>query len=243
MKKIVSAGAIGLLVAGLCSLPAAGQGVEEIRAKMIEAQGGEATFRGVKDMTAKGSLDIIQQGITGSLIVYKKEPNKRRSDIEVMGILITQSYDGSTGWYINPQMGTVEDMNEEQLTAIKRQAMPIISELEPDKYGISYKLLGKEDLEGKPHFVLEQSFDDGFTIKNYVDTETYLTTKSVFTGPGPLGYDVTTEQFSSDFRKVGDMVMAFKVVTFQDGEEYTNITLSEVVFNTSLEDSLFEKEK
>jgi outer membrane lipoprotein-sorting protein len=42
---------------------------------------------------------------------------------------------------------------------------------------------------------------------------------------------------------VGDMVMAFKVVTFQDGEEYTNITLSEVVFNTGLEDSLFEKEK
>ena len=73
MKKIVSAGAIGLLVAGMCSLPAAGQGAEEIRAKMIEVQGGDAAFRGVKDMTAKGTLDIVQQGLTGNLIVYKKD--------------------------------------------------------------------------------------------------------------------------------------------------------------------------
>lgn len=243
MKKIWILGAVGLITAGLCSLPAAGQSVEDIRAKMIEAQGGEAAYRAIKDMTIKGTIDIIQQGLSGDITVYKKEPDKRRSDVELMGMLITQAYNGSIGWYFNPQTATVEDMNEEQLTAIKRQSMPIISGIEPEKYGISFKLLDKEDLDGKPHFVLEQSHTDGFLIKHYVDAETYLTTKSVFTGPGPLGVDVTTEQVSSDFKKVGDLIMAFSVINYQDGEEYTKIVLSEVTLNTGLEDSLFEKDK
>ena len=243
MKKFWILGVTGLLVFGLCSLPASGQSIGDIRAKMVEVQGGEAAFRAVKDMTIKGTIDIVQQGLSGDITVYKKEPDKRRSDIELMGMLITQAYNGSIGWFLNLQTGTVEDMNEDQLTAIKRQAMPIISSLEPEKYGISYKLLGKEDLDGKPHFILEQSHTDGFLIKQYVDAETYLTTKSVSTGPGPLGMDVTSEQFSSDYRKVGDMIMAFSVVSFQDGEEYTKVVLTEVTVNTGLEDSLFEKEE
>lgn len=243
MKKLCMTGTLGLLLVSTLCLPAAGQSVDEIRAKMIEAQGGEAAFRSVKDMTIKGTIDIVQQGLSGAITVYKKEPNKRRSDIELMGMLITQAYNGEIGWFFNPQTGAVEDMNEEQVTAIKRQSQPIVSGLEPEKYGISYKLLDNEDVEGKTHFVLEQSHSDGLVIKLYVDADTFLTTKTVFTGPGPLGYDVTTEQFSSDFRKAGDLLMAFSNVSYQDGEEYTKIVLSEVIINSGLEDDLFEKDK
>lgn len=40
-------------------------------------------------MTVKGTLEIIQQGLDAEITVYKKEPDKRREDIEVMGMLIT----------------------------------------------------------------------------------------------------------------------------------------------------------
>lgn len=243
MKKIWTAGAIGMLAFSLLSLPVSGQTVEEIRTKMIKAQGGESIYRAVKDMTIKGTIDIVQQGLSGNITVYKKEPDKRRSDIELMGMLITQAYDGSIAWFINPQTGMVEEMNEEQTTAIKRQAMPIVAAIEPDKYGITYKLLGKEDLDGKSYYVIEQSLTDGFLVKQYVDADTYLTYKTVYTGTGPMGTEVTTEQISSDYRETGGMIMAFSVVSYQDGEEYTSIKLSEVTFNTGLEDSLFIMEK
>ena len=41
---------------------------------------------------------------------------------------------------------------------------------------------------------------------------------------------------------VGGVVMAHSITSYQDGEEYTIITFSEVKFNTGLEDTLFEME-
>ena len=39
-------------------------------------------------------MEIIQFAMTAALTIYQKEPNKMRMDIDVMGMLITQAYDG-----------------------------------------------------------------------------------------------------------------------------------------------------
>ncbi|MFC2165548.1 hypothetical protein ACFLT2_11205, partial [Acidobacteriota bacterium] len=189
-----------------------------------------------------GDLEIVQQGLSGTMTIYKKEPDKRRADIEIMGMMITQAYDGQMAWFKNPQTGSSEEVTGDQADILKRQALPSAAALDPEKYGIKWAYKGKETVDDKDCFVLEQALSDGFTITHYVDSKTYLTYKSKSMITNQMGVEVEMEQIYSDFKKVGGVVMAHSVTSYQDGEEYTTISFSDVKFNTGLEDSLFEME-
>ena len=243
MKKIFVRGFLTFALLVLLFSPAPGQTVDEVLKKMIEAQGGPEVFKSIKDMTATGSINLTQQGMSGLLTVYKKEPDKRRVDVEMMGMLITQSYDGRVAWWTNPQTGSTEELSGQKADDLKRQALPIIANLEPTKYGLSYVLKGKEAVEGKEYFIIEESFLDGLRVTLYVDPETYLTSKSKAKIPGAGGAEIEIEQVSSDFRKEGEMMIAHAIITYQNGAEYSQITIKEAKFNTGLEDSLFVMSK
>jgi len=240
MRKTFSVGLIGLFLMCLVASPGLGQTADEVRAKMIKAMGGEEVLKSIKDLTISGTAELTMQGLSGVITVYKKEPNKRRLDFEVMGMVITQAYNGETAWMVNPQTGAVEDMPEQGAAEWKRESMPLDSLLDPQKYGITFAYKGKEQVEGRDHFVLEQTYPDGFKATIYCDSQTYLITKSRASVTGPMG-DVEVEQYSSDYKKVNGLTMAHSSVQYRDGEENLKFTIEEVKINTGLEDSLFEK--
>jgi len=240
MKKTFSLGLMTVFLLSSAALPGLSQSADEVRGKMIEAMGGAKALKKVQDMTITGTAELTMQGLSGTITLYKKEPDKRRLDIEIMGMIITQAYDGETAWMVNPQTGAVEDMPEQEAAEWKRESMPIDSLLNPEKYGVTFTYKGKEQVEGKDHFVLEQTYPDGFKATIYCDSQTYLVTKSKSMTTGPMG-DVEVEQNSSDYKKVNGITMSYSFVQYRDGEEYLNFTVQEVKFNTGLEDSLFEK--
>ena len=92
----------------------------------------------------------------------------------------------------------------------------------------------------KDYFVIELTYPDGFKATLYVDTETYLTYKTTAKTMGPMGYEVQSEQFTSDYKKVDGMIIAHSMVTFVEGEEFSKITFTSAKFNTGLEDSFFK---
>jgi outer membrane lipoprotein-sorting protein len=239
IKKRVLTKVLCLAALGVVLSPVRGQTLNEILKKMVQTQGGPETLKSIKDMTLAGSIDIVQQGLTGSLTIYKKEPDKRRTDIEVMGMLITQAYDGKTAWWINPQTGSTEELSGRQADDLKRQALPAVANLEPSRYGLSFNLKGRETVEGKEYLVVEEVFPDGLKAALYVDPATYLTERMRANVTGETGAEVQIEQIMSDFKKEGNMTMAHSIVTYQNGAEYTRISISSVKFNTGLEDSLF----
>jgi outer membrane lipoprotein-sorting protein len=242
MRKICSLGLMTVFLLSSAALHGLSQTADEVRAKMIEAMGGEEVLKKGQDITISGTAELTMQGLSGMITIYKKEPNKRRLDFEVMGMIITQAYDGETGWMINPQTGAVEDMPEQMAAEWRRESMPIDSLLNPQKYGVTYTYKGKEQVEGRDHFVLEQTYPDGFQATIYLDSQTYLITKSMAMVPGQMG-DVEVEQFNSDYKKVSGLTMAHSSVQYRDGEEFLKLTIEEVKVNTGLEDSLFEREK
>jgi outer membrane lipoprotein-sorting protein len=242
MKRIILLCVLVFFVSSVIVAYGHSQTIEEIRAKMIEAQGGKSALESIKDRTMTGDIEIVQQGLSGTLTIYKKEPDKRRADIEIMGMVITQAYDGQMAWFTNPQTGSSEEVTGDQADIMKRQALPSAASLNPGKYGIKWAYKGKETVDGKDCFVLEQTFDDGLTVTHYVDSKTHLTYKSRSMMTNQMGVEVETEQVYSDFKKVGGVVMAHSITSYQDGEEYTVISFSEVRFNTGLEDSLFKME-
>jgi len=243
MKKIIRWTSFALLALIVLRPPALGQTAEDILAKMIDAQGGRENLAKIKDTTMTGTMEMIQMGITGSMTMYHKEPNMMRIDAEFMGMVITQAFDGETGWWINPQTGSVEDIPEGRVEDIKRQAYSMGNDalLHPEKYGITYSLKGKETVDGKECFVLEQVFSDGFKATLYVDAGTHLIAKTIARTTNEMGVEVEAESFYGDYRKVEGMMVPFSLKVLQDGEEAMNMTFSEVSFNTGLEDSLFKR--
>jgi outer membrane lipoprotein-sorting protein len=240
MKKVRSTFLLSFFLVALMTSPGFGQTAKEIIKKMIDVQGGKEVFESIKDMTLSGTLEMVQQGLSGSLTVYKKEPDKTRRDIEIMGMTITQAYDGETAWGVNPQTGNTEEMEEQQAAEMKRESFPIVSMLYPEKYGFSFDYKGKEKIEDKDYFVIEQTYPDGFKATLYVDAETYLSYKAKVKTMGPMGYEVEVEQFTSDYKKVDGMIIAHSMISFIEGEEYIKVTVTGVKFNTGLEDSLFK---
>jgi hypothetical protein len=215
----------------------------QVLEKMIEAMGGRKVLRAVNDMTATGNLEIVMQGMAGSATLYTKTPQKFRMDIELMGMLITQAYDGEIGWFINPQSGAVEELTGEQLVQMKRQALGDSVYLEPEKHGIVYTHQGQEKLEDTAYDVLRMVYADGYEVTLYIDAQTHLVHKTKSLQPNMMtGAESLMESYTTDYRKIEGMMAAFNITQYMDGEEFMIITLDEVKFNTGLDDSLFAKQ-
>ena len=84
------------------ALPPARQIVD----KFVAAIGGEAAYRAVTSMRARGEMRIAAQGIRGDLEVYSARPAKALYRVTVPGVgKIEQGYDGKTAWTVSPVTG------------------------------------------------------------------------------------------------------------------------------------------
>jgi len=239
MKKIVSLSLLSVFLFGLMASQGFGQKATDILEKMIEASGGRKLLSSVKDTTMTGTLNIVMVGMSGSLTIYQKEPNKMRMEMEVGGMVMTTAYDGETAWWTNPQTGAIEELPADQEDEIIRMAYGNDILLNPDKHGVTYTLKESENIEGKDYFVLVQTFSDGYAQTMYIDSKTYLPYKTVAT-VNQMGVEAESETFLSDYRKIDGMMVSFSMRIFYDGEETMTMTFTEVKYNTGLDDSLFK---
>jgi outer membrane lipoprotein-sorting protein len=244
MKKTITVLAAGLMIAAVFQAQGYGQDAKGLLEKMIEAQGGRKVLSALKDATVSGNFEMIQQGMNATMTMYQKEPNMMRMDIEIMGMVITQAYDGQKAWYTNPQTGSTQEMDETMAKEFKRQAMGNDSLLNPEKYGITYAAKGTEKVGDKDCPVLEQTLSDGHKNTFYLDPATFLVLKTKTMASSPTGGgEVLTETMMGDYRKEGDALVAHTMTILQDGAEFARMTITKITYNSGLEDSLFQMGK
>ena len=178
------------------------------------------------------------------MTIYHKEPNMFRQDIEIMGMLITNAFDGEVGWMVNPQTGASEELPEERQDESKRGALSYGSAalLYPEKHGITYKLIGEETVDDVKCVAVEQTFSDGHAVTMYIDASTYLVHKTKQMATGQMGNEVETEVMFSEYKKVDGLPSPHLVTIMQDGEEFAIMSVSEIKYNSGLEDSHFKME-
>jgi len=244
MKRFFAWTTAVLILVSVAALPGYGQTAQDILKKMIDAQGGRKYLETVKDTTSSGTMELtMPMAMSGTFTTYTKEPNKYRMDMELMGMVITQAYDGQKAWFTNPQTGATEEMPEAQAKQFAHQAMGNDYLLNPQKYGVTYAAKPKVKLENKDYLVLEQTTADGQKITLYIDPATYLTYKTELMTIGQAGTDVKMEIYSSDFKKIGQSLVAHSMRILQDGAEFGKMTITKVTFNNNIEDSLFAMNK
>jgi len=122
MKKASTAGLLVLLALG-AAVPAEAQTAGEILERMIDAQGGRKVLGSLRDSILTGTVEMVSMGMNGGITITQKEPNKMRMDIEVMGTVISQAFDGEKAWFTNPQTGSAEEMTGRQAEDFKNQAL------------------------------------------------------------------------------------------------------------------------
>ncbi len=242
MKKVFSLCLLSFFLLSIMTSPGAAQKTSDIIEKWIKASGGRKVLEGIKDTTFSGLTKIIQMDLSGVVTFYHKEPNKLRQDLELMGMVMTSAFDGETAWQVNPQTGDTEELSDEYLEQAKREALGFgnSSILYPEKFGITFAYKGKEKIEDKDYIVLEQTFSDGKKTTFHIDPRTYLTYKTKGTALNQMGVEAEQEAFYSDYKKVDGVMFPHSVKIFQDGEEFIIFTVTEVSFNSGLNDSLFK---
>lgn len=242
MKKTLTICLLGLFLVGLSVAVGYGQTAKEILDKMIDAQGGRKVLAAIKDTTIAATIELAQQGMSGNLNIYQKEPDKMRMDIEIQNMVITQAFDGVKGWRTDPMSGATVEMSESETRDFKKQAMGNDSLLNPEKFGITFAFKGKEKIQDKEYLVLEQSYADGQKITMYLDPITYLTYKAK-AKVNQMGTEIDQETIFGDYRKEGDSMTAHTMTVFQSGTEAVKMTFAKFTFNTGIEDSLFKMSK
>jgi outer membrane lipoprotein-sorting protein len=243
MKKLLPCCLLCLFVLGLMAVPASSQNAGGILEKVIEAQGGRKILEGIKDMATDASMELIQMGMSGSGTMYTKEPNKMRLDMDFMGMVFTQAFDGENSWMINPQTGMAEDLPEELAEVMRHSSFGNAAFLDPAKYGIKYAFKGKERVEGKDYLVLDRVHEGGYTITIYIDPDTYLIYKMKQDSYDEMMMEIVEETFMTDYKDVGGVMTAHTLTIVRDGLEFGTMTVTGVKYNLGLEDSFFKKEE
>ena len=242
MRKILLFGSLSLLILGQ-GLPAAqSPTAAEILEKMIEANGGREALAAIKDMTITGEMEMVSMGMAGTMTMYHKEPGMLRQDMEIMGMAMTQAFDGEMAWYTNPQTQMAEEAPPEMGEYSKRGALEMGNSLllDPEKFGITYNAKGKETIEGREYFVLERAFADGVTTTLYVDSQTFYVYKQTQLSLDMMGGEVEQDIFFADYKEMDGIPYPTTMTIEQGGETFAIISVTAVTFNSGLEDSLFK---
>lgn len=239
MKKIDRLFFLCFFLIGILLTPSRSQTMDEIQKKMIQAQGGKTAIEKIKDMTVTGTIEVSQEGLRVPFTQYKKEPDKRRIEMKVMGNVQVQGFDGKKAWELDPLTGKAVEIPGEDALDIKRGSLALRWILAPEKYGISLVFKGREKIDSKYYLVLDQVFSDGGKAILYVDPETYLIFMIKSKILDEMMVEVETETFLSDYKSVKGYVMAHKMVSYLRGKEYMRIIYKKVKLNKRLTDQLF----
>ena len=161
-------------------------------------------------------------------------------DATVRGTVVTQAYDGQTGWMTNPITGLTEIMPEPMTEDFARSALGNDALLNPEKYGISYTSGGKETIDGKIYHILIQNFPSGFKVHLFIDAETFLMFKTENSSLNEVGEEIQIITLFSDYKNVNGIMLAHTFITYQDGKEFMKMVITEVQMNTGLDEALFK---
>ena len=239
MKKVIRASFSLVFLLVFCTAQGFSVSGKDLLKKMIKAQGGRKNMIKVKDSVVKGEVEFLTAGIKGTVTISRIEPNRRRIELDLAGTKIIQAYDGKTAWVVHPQYGPdPKEMPENFAKYFKRQSIGNDTLLNPKKYGITYNYRGREMINGKDCMIMETVRSDGSKSFYYLDPKTYLVVKTKTKSLNQLGKEVDAETYYSDYRMVDGLMVPFESFTFVDGKEYLKFKLSDVKYNTNVNEDI-----
>jgi hypothetical protein len=208
---------VGLALAALAARPASAQTADEIIARNTDAKGGLAKQKAVQSMRMIGRM-TVGPGIEAPVVLEVRRPKSMRIDISVQGVTITQAYDGTTGWMLNPMSGRTDPelAPPDALKSMEEQADidgPLIDYKEK---GHTVELLGKEKAEGTACYKLKVTLKNGVVCTYFIDAERFLEVR-VESRTMVRGIEQVSDTLTGDWRDVGGILIPHSIDSGQAG--------------------------
>ncbi len=237
MRKVLAAVALVLAVGA----PATAQTVDEIIAKNIAAKGGAEKLKAIKSVRLTGKMTLAP-GVEAPVVLELQRGGGMRLDITVQGMVISQGYDGTKAWLLNPLQGSKvpQEMSADDAKAAEEQADIDGPLIDYKAKGHKVELLGKEKVEGADAHKVKVSMKNGTIRTFYIDAEHFLEIKEE-SKRMQRGTEVEGDTIYGDYKEVGGMMFAHSI----DGGEKGNpqrqkIVVEKIEINVPLDASRFK---
>jgi hypothetical protein len=227
---------------------ASAQTADEIIEKSITALGGRAAHAKLNSRLTTGTIVFATPAgeISGTIEVLNAAPNKIRTlvkaDLSAVGagqLVVDQRFDGSAGYVLDTMQGN-RDITGNQLDNLRNGGFPHPF-LNYKDMGTTVKLAGKEKVGDRDAYVLVFDPTSGSAVRQYIDAETYLPTKSVIRVDVPqLGGELEQTNEYLDYKDVDGIKLPFQVKSTSSVQNF-NVTVTKVEHNTTVDQSLFSK--
>jgi hypothetical protein len=239
MKRLASIVVMGLVAASVLvaaqtpALPT----VDQVLDKYLAAMGGQAAFDKITSRTAKATIEIPDMGITGSMTMTEKAPNKSLVVVEIAQMTVREGTDGVVAWDENPQTGLREKTGLE-LAEYKRGSIFNVETKLKTAYP-KMTVTGRDTVNGRSAIVIDAIPEQGAAVKIFFDSETGLILKQSGTRETPEGA-IAFESFYDDYRTVDGIKQPHTLR--QTTSRFTSvIRVTEMKHNVPVDDALFRK--
>ena len=237
MRKIIVALGLGLALAA----PAASQTVDDIIAKNTAAKGGAAKLKAVTSMRITGKI-TIGPGIEAPFVLEMQRTGGMRMDITVQGMVLSQGYDGTKAWLLNPLQGSKvpQEMSADDTKLAAEQADIDGPLIDYKAKGHTVELLGKEKVEGSDAFKVKLTKKGGDVRTYYIDAEHFLEIKEE-SKRTTRGTEVEGDTIYGDYKEVAGMMFPHSIDGGQKGNPARQkIVVEKIEVNPPLDPSRFK---
>jgi hypothetical protein len=160
----------------------------------------------------------VGPGIEAPIVLELKRPKSLRIDITIQGMIITQAYDGTVGWTLNPLSGRTDPdtLPPEAVRVMDEQADMDGPLIDYKQKGNTVELLGREKAEGAECYKLKVTLKNGDISTVFIDVERNLEVK-VESRTMIGGTEQVSDTLLGDWKEVGGILMAHSIDSGQPG--------------------------
>ena len=237
MRKVIAAMAVVLAIAA----PTMAQTVDEIIAKNTAAKGGAEKLKAIKTVRLTGKMTLAP-GVEAPVVLELQRGGGMRMDITVQGMVLSQGYDGTKAWLLNPLQGSKvpQEMSAEDTESAEEQADIDGPLIDYKAKGHKVELLGKEKVEGSDAYKVKVTMKKGAIRTFYIDAEHFLEIKEE-SKRMQRGSEVEGDTIYGDYKEVGGMMFAHSIDGGQKGApQRQKIVVEKIEINVPLDASRFK---
>jgi hypothetical protein len=231
MKRILST-----LVFVLAVVAMQAQSIDEIVKKHVEAIGGEANWRKVKNFVMKGNIKA--NGADVSLTTTLVDAKGMRVDMDIFSMKNWVIMTTTEGWTYMPIQGQTkpEAMTAEDIKSTKDELHILDPFITYKEMGKKIEFVGKDDMEGVECLKLKLTNKDGVETSYWIDPTNYYTLKSVMKAT-INGKEEEQESTFSNYKKHAESGIVFPMTT---NSMMGDMEITSLEVNAKLDDNIFK---
>jgi zinc protease len=206
----------------------------EILAKAQQAAGGVEKLAAVKDIT-KSYTFKSKAGLNAEQTVRVILPDTMVQESQLPFGKLVAAVGADGGWMRGPQgmmPMPAPQLAQAQGELFRLRESLLLSDRVP---GRTVNFVEQEDFNGTPAAVIEISGDKGSSVRLWIDEKSGDILKQSYQSAALTGAPSQVEQVFSDYRDVDGLRAPFKVTVLAGGEEFAQVEVGEIHYNTGLD--------